>query len=493
MAAVAGSDTVRRSGEGLLAIINDILDFSKVEAGKLAIEAISFDLRVTIEEVNEMLAPKIEDRALDLVLQYSADVPRHFVGDAGRIRQVMTNLVGNAIKFTPSGNIVIHVECQSIDTVRALMKVSVHDTGPGIPAAKLDSVFEKFHQVDGSTTRKYGGTGLGLTISKQLVNLMGGAIAVTSQLGEGSTFSFTLPLQLDANPYASPVPDDELRALRALIVDDNEVNRRVLHEQIDSWGMRNGSFATGAAALEALRQACADGDPYHFAIVDYHMPGMDGAELARTIKADARLKETVVVLLTSVSKWIEVRQKDSGTVDASLVKPVRQAQLRNTLSTAWSRKRQPASAAPAGASRPVEDMRHVLTERFGGRQVRVLVAEDNIVNQKVAARMLEKLGMHADLAANGREAVAMFDLLPYDLIFMDCQMPEMDGYAATQEIRRREGSGRHVPIVAMTAEVLAGCREQCLAAGMDDHLPKPVKMESLFESLQKWLHAGDKQ
>ena len=483
------ADTVRRSGEALLTIINDILDFSKVEAGKLSIEAISFDLRLTIEEVDEMLAPKIEDRKLDLVLRYPADVPRHFVGDAGRIRQVMTNLVGNAIKFTASGNIVIDVECESQDAARAMMRISVRDTGPGIPAAKLDSVFEKFSQVDGSTTRKYGGTGLGLAIAKQLVDLMGGSIAVSSRLGEGSTFSFTLPLALDSNPHAAPVPLDDLRNLRALVVDDNEVNRRVLHEQITSWGMRSDSFATGEEALQALREAKAGGDPYHFAILDYQMPGMDGAELARAVKANAQIRETVVVLLTSVSQWIEVRQKESGTIDASLVKPVRQSQLLNTLSTAWSKKHQLSVPAHVRADRPVEEMRGALAVRFGGLPVRVLVAEDNIVNQKVAARMLEKLGVRPDLAADGREAVEMFGLLPYDLIFMDCQMPEMDGYAATREIRRREGPHQHVPIVAMTAEVLAGCREQCLAAGMDDHIAKPVKMEFLFEALRKWVPA----
>ena len=483
------ANTVRSSGEALLTVINDILDFSKVEAGKLAIEAIAFDLRLTIEDVNEMLAPKIEDRTLDLVLQYPAEVPRHFVGDAGRIRQVMTNLLGNAIKFTPSGSIVIDVQCQSRDAARATIKVSVHDTGPGIPAEKLDSVFEKFSQVDGSITRKYGGTGLGLTISQQLVNLMGGSITVSSRLGEGTTFSFTLPLDLDVNPLAAPVPVDDLRNLRALIVDDNEVNRRVLHEQIASWGMRNGSFAAGEEALQALREAKAGGDPYHFALLDYQMPGMDGAQLARAIKADPQLRETVVVLLTSVGHWIEVRQKESGTIDASLVKPVRQSQLLNTLSTAWSRKHRPSAPDDVLANRPFEEMRGALAVQFGGLPVRVLVVEDNIVNQKVAARMLEKLGTRPDLAADGREAVEMFGLLPYDLIFMDCQMPEMDGYAATREIRRREGSNRHVPIVAMTAEVLAGCREQCLAAGMDDHLPKPVKLEFLFEALRKWIPA----
>jgi signal transduction histidine kinase/DNA-binding response OmpR family regulator/streptogramin lyase len=483
------AETVRRSGEGLLTIINDILDFSRVEAGKLSIEANAFDLRLTIEEVNEMLSPKIEDRKLDLVLQYPADVPRHFVGDAGRIRQVMTNLVGNAIKFTMNGSILIAVECESRDAARAGIRISVRDTGPGIPADKVNSVFDKFSQVDGSTTRKYGGTGLGLAISKQLVDLMGGSIGVTSQLGEGSTFSFNLPLELDARPYAAPIPFDELRSLKALIVDDNGVNRRVLEEQITSSGMRSTSFGDSEGALEALREAASAEDPYHFALLDYQMPGMDGAQLARVIKTDRQLRETVVLLLSSVSGRLETGHCESGVIDASLVKPVRQSQLLDTLSTAWARKRRGSVRVPGNLDRPADEMRAGLAARFGGMPVRVLVAEDNIVNQKVATRMLEKLGVRPDLAANGREAVEMFGILPYHLILMDCQMPEMDGYAAARAIRRKEGLGQHVPIVAMTAEVLAGCREQCLAAGMDGHIPKPVKMEFLVEALQKWVPA----
>jgi signal transduction histidine kinase/CheY-like chemotaxis protein len=480
------TEIVRTSGEALLTVINDILDFSKIEVGKLVIELSPFDLRLAIEEVDEMLAPKAEEHKLDLVLEYSSAVPRHFIGDAGRIRQVVTNLVGNAVKFSAGGCVLITVVYQGQDARQARMRVSVRDNGPGIPQEKLDLLFRKFSQVDASTTRKYGGTGLGLAISKQLVELMGGSIGVESRPGEGSTFWFTLPLTLDAQPHAAPVPVAELKDLRVLIVDDNEVNRRVLHEQITSWGMRNGSFSSGEQALEALRAARQSGDPYHFAILDYQMPGMDGATLAREIKADPAIRDTVLVMLTSVGCWDAVRHTESASIDACLSKPVRQSQLLNTLATAWFKKQHVAPTGPARPASRIAEMKSALAGRSGGWPIRVLVAEDNVVNQKVAVRMLERLGLRADVAANGREAMRMFELLPYDLVFMDCQMPEMDGYEAAQEIRRREEPGRHVAIIAMTADAMAGCRERCLAAGMDDFVGKPVAMEALFEALQRW-------
>jgi signal transduction histidine kinase/ligand-binding sensor domain-containing protein/DNA-binding response OmpR family regulator len=480
------TDLVRRSGEALLTVINDILDFSKIEAGKLAIELSPFDLRVTIEEVEEMLAPKAEERKLDLILQYSSAVPRHFIGDAGRIRQVVTNLAGNAVKFSTDGCVLVTVECQGQDAQQARLRVSVQDNGPGIPKEKLDLLFRKFSQVDASTTRKYGGTGLGLAISKQLVELMGGSIGVESRPGQGSTFWFTLPLTLDAQPLAAPVPLADLRGLRALIVDDNEVNRRVLHEQITSWGMRNGSFSSGEQALEGLHAARQSGDPYHFAILDYQMPGMDGVTLAKEIKADPATRDTVLVMLSSVGYLGALRHMEGASIDACLPKPVRQSQLMNTLATAWSKKQHVALAGPAKPASRIAEMKSALAEKSLGGTLRVLVAEDNVVNQKVAIRMLERLGLRADVAANGRETVRMYELLPYDLVFMDCQMPEMDGYEASREIRRREGPGRKVPIIAMTADAMSGCREQCIEAGMDDFIAKPVAMEALFGAVQKW-------
>jgi len=484
------AETVRRSGECLLSVINDILDFSKIEAGRMVIESFPFDLRLVIEEVNEMLAPRIEDRKLDLVLEYPPDVPRHFIGDAGRIRQVVTNLVGNAVKFTPGGHVLITVNCESQGGEKAQIRVAVADTGLGIAAEKLDQLFEEFSQADGSTTRKFGGTGLGLAISRQLVNLMGGEVGVTSQVGKGSTFWFTLPLQLDAQPHAEPVPVADLQGLRVLIVDDNDVNRRMLHEQITSWKMRNGSYASAAQALQALREARAAGDPYQVVLLDYQMPEMDGATLAAAIKADPLLSDTVVIMLTSVGHSSEVRHMQGASIDACLVKPVRQSHLQNTLATAWSKKLQSGFATRTKALHEIATLKSKLAGSFAGAPVRVLVAEDNVVNQKVAVRMLERLGLRPDVAGSGREAVELCALLPYDVIFMDCQMPEMDGYTATAEIRKRQGANARVAVIAMTAEVMEGCRERCIAAGMDAYIAKPVRLDDMIEALKKWVPTG---
>jgi CheY-like chemotaxis protein len=400
---------------------------------------------------------------------------------------VVTNLVGNAVKFTAAGHVLITVSRESQDGEKPLIRIAVEDTGPGIPAEKVNRLFEKFSQVDSSNTRKYGGTGLGLAISKQLVNLMGGEVGVTSQLGKGSTFWFTLPLELDAQPHAEPLPVADLRGLRVLIVDDNEVNRRVLHEQVTSWGMRNGSYASAADALQAMRSVRAAGDPYQVVLADYQMPGMDGATLAAEIKADPLLSDTVVIMITSVGHWSEVRHMQGASVDACLVKPARQSQLLNTLATAWSKKLHGGLPARTNALDKIAALKTKLADRLTGVPVRVLVAEDNLVNQKVAVQMLARLGLDADIACDGREAVERCAVQPYDLVFMDCQMPEMDGYTATAEIRKRQGPNGRIAIVAMTADVMEGCREHCIAAGMDDYIAKPVRLNDMIEALKKWV------
>jgi signal transduction histidine kinase/DNA-binding response OmpR family regulator len=487
------ADIVRKSGEALLAIVNDILDFSKIEAGKLNIEAFSFDLRAILEEVADLLAPQAEDKGLDLVLQYPAQVPNRFVGDGDRIRQVVTNFVGNAIKFTHQGHVLIAADCIEQDQAPARMRVSVTDTGIGIPPEKIDSLFEKFSQADSSTTRKYGGTGLGLAISKKLVELMGGSIEVESKVGEGSKFQFSLRMELDTQPVANQPTAVNLRGLRVLIVDDNEVNRRVVHEQISSFGMRNGSYATAEEALDAVREAQAAGDPYDLVITDYQMPGIDGATLAATIKAEPTLRRIVCILLTSVGNWREFRGLESTSVDASLVKPVRRSKLMDTLATAWSKCHPSTGLAALASLKQAQNEGSLAALRLsisGGSEPRVLVVEDNAVNQKVALLMLDRLGIRADVAGNGREGLEMLRILPYDMVLMDCQMPEVDGYEATVEIRRLDVPYRHIPIIAMTADADVASRDRCLAAGMNDVITKPVKMEDLVKALETWLRLG---
>jgi signal transduction histidine kinase/DNA-binding response OmpR family regulator len=485
------AETVRRSGEALLSVINDVLDFSKIEARMLVIESFAFDLRLVMEEVNEMLAPKAEEKQLDLILEYPCRLPRHVVGDAGRVRQILTNLVGNAVKFTATGYVLTSVDCESDNGSRVLLRVSVKDSGPGITSENVGSLFKKFSQGDTATTRRYGGTGLGLAICKQLVELMGGTIGVNSQPGEGSTFWFTLPLEIEAHPESTPLPPVDLRNLRVLIVDDDELSRRVIHEQVTSWGMRNGGFGSADGLIETLREANRGGDPYHFAIIDCRVTGIEAVALATAIKSDPEIQGTAVILLASIGHRSAIRHLDSSRIDAVLVKPVRQSQLMKGLSNAWSRKQGKPLLDDYTPDRLAAEREASAVERFV--RVRVLVAEDNIVNQKVAGLMLNRLGLRPDFAANGNEALEMFTMVPYDLIFMDCQMPQMDGYEAARQIRKREGSGRRVVIIAMTADAMAGARENCLAAGMDDYIAKPVSGTDLLGKLELWLPVPEEE
>jgi len=483
------AETVRRSADALLSIINDILDVSKIEAGKMTVEPIPFDLRLAVEDMAELMASKVREKGLDLILRFSPGTPSRVVGDPGRIRQILINLSGNAVKFTTKGHVYLSVECEEGTDEQARLRFSVADTGIGIPANKLGHIFERFSQADASTTRKYGGTGLGLSISKQLVELMGGKMGVESKVGEGSRFWFTLPLPVDLTPPDTAPMDMDMDGVRVLGVDDNPANLFVLREQLNSWNLRNDLCSSAEDALKLLRAAQFAGDPYQIAILDQQMPTMDGEELARMIKADAQLKNTVLVLLTSIGlRGDAARMKEAG-FSAYLTKPARESELLKALITVWGNQKRASSAqfithhsvAEGGATiLPSEPTQPIF-------RARVLIVEDNAVNQMVAARLLEKLGCRVDVAANGREAVEMVGLLPYDAIFMDCNMPEMDGFEATKEIRRREGSSVHRLIIAMTANAMRGDRERCLDAGMDDYVSKPMRKADLTEALERHL------
>ena len=473
------AEAVRRSGELLLEIINGILDFSKIEAGKLELEPIDFEFRTAVEDVLELVSGQAAAKNLELVALIQANVPAWVAGDSGRLRQILTNLVGNAIKFTEAGEVVVRAACQEAAPHGLLIRIEVSDTGIGIPADAQRSLFQPFSQADSSTTRKYGGTGLGLVISKQLAEMMGGDIGVESAPGEGSVFWFTVRLQPRPDETYAPLSGTaDLQGVRVLGVDDNATNRLFLEAQLSAWGMQVDCVGNGPQALNRLREATREGRPYALAILDYHMPDMNGLALAHAIQTSLE-PAPPLVLLSSTAHRGEAREAQQAHFAAYLTKPVRQAHLYNCIVSIIS---QPPDQPP----QPLLT-RHRLAESQAQQRLRVLVAEDNSVNQKIAVLFLEKLGCRVDLVANGREAVEACSRVAYDVVFMDCQMPEMDGYEATAAIRAREAtSGGYTPIIAMTAHATQGDRQHCLEAGMDDYLGKPVTTESLQAALQQW-------
>lgn len=469
-------ETIRSSGDALLTIINDILDFSKIEAGKLNFETLDFVLTNAVDDTIELLAEKAHQKKIELASLVHQNVPTLLRGDPGRLRQVLTNLLGNAIKFTETGEVILRVSTESEKENEALIRFEVSDTGIGISESVQRNLFQAFTQADGSTTRKYGGTGLGLAISKQLVQMMGGEVGVRSVEGKGSTFWFTARFEKQSAAAIVEQPHVSFENLRVLIVDDNATNRQILQHQLGSWGMTLEESNCGAQALELLRAAQQSNEPFKLVVLDMMMPGMDGFELARRIKADPGLAGVQLVMLTSFGERGDGKTAREIGIAAYLTKPVRQSQLFDCLAkvVATSSTDQPTHTS---ATRVIT--KHSLAEAKMMSNKRLLLAEDNIVNQKVALRQLQKLGYRADAVANGREAVEALKKIPYDLVLMDCQMPEMDGYEATAEIRRREGARKHTWIVAMTANALEGDREKCIAAGMDDYVSKPVKVEDL--------------
>jgi signal transduction histidine kinase/CheY-like chemotaxis protein len=482
--------TLRHSAEGLLVIINDILDFSKIEAGKMTIEAIPFDLHMTVEEIADLFRSRIQDKGLEFIVRYAPDLPRRFVGDPGRVRQIVINLLGNATKFTSHGHVYLNVEAPEGPSGSGTVQFSVTDTGIGIPAGKVDTIFGKFTQVDTSTTREYGGTGLGLPICKRLTELMGGEMGIRSTLGEGSTFWFTLALPPDQSESPKPIPEVELKGLRFLVVDDNSTNRFVLREQLNHFQLRNSDCGSAKEALDALRSAQATGDGFHIAILDQEMPGMDGETLGRAIKADPELKNILLVMLSSSGQRGDAKRMEEIGFSAYLTKPARFTQILETLRTVWALSQTKAGLAPLVTRHTLAESAARSTKPIRTRpatQCRLLVVEDNRINQKVAMHLLAQLGCQVELAVNGEEGVRMAESGRYDILFMDCRMPVMDGFEATATIRRREGSGIHQIIVAMTANALEEDREQCLQAGMDDYISKPISKVELLRVLERFV------
>jgi two-component system sensor histidine kinase/response regulator len=482
------TEIIKKSGDSLLWLINDILDYSKIEAGKLDIENIDFDLRVAVDEVADILAIRAHEKGLEYITQIQPEIPSLLCGDPGRLRQILINLVGNAIKFTDKGEIMVLVSLEDENTNHVTIRFSVSDTGIGIPKNDVDRLFESFSQADSSTTRKFGGTGLGLAISKHLSELMGGQIGAESEEGKGSTFWFTVVLgkQTEVNKEMIVFPED-IREKRILIVDDNSTNRFVLKEQLKLWGCKYKETSSGAQALEELRSALADNDPFEIAVIDMQMPEMDGETLGQKIKQDPDLKNTILVLLTSMGKRGDAKRIEEIGFAAYLTKPVKQSQLYDCLTTVFSRKKEEPNNQTATIV-----TRHSIAEDKK-RKHRILLAEDNIINQQVAMNILRKFGYSADVVNNGKEALRALEIIPYDLVLMDCQMAEMDGYKATGEIRNLTSKvlDHKIPVIAMTAHAMKGDREKCMEAGMDDYLCKPINPQELSDIIEKWIVKSD--
>ncbi len=477
------AETVKSSADALLGLINDILDFSKIEAGKMQMESLDFDLRCTLDDFAEMMAIKAHEKGLELNCAAAPNVPGMLVGDPGRLRQVLVNLVDNAIKFTMHGEISVRVTLEKETDKNVTLRFTVRDTGIGIPEDKHSMLFEHFTQLDSSTTRKFGGTGLGLAICKLIVEAMHGEIGVFSNNGEGAEFWFTANLKKQSDPENTQLPrknNEQIQNSRILVVDDNATNREILTTQFKAWGAQTNEAADAASGLEMMRKAVETGKPYHAAILDMQMPDMDGKEMGRLVKDDSKLAPTRLVMMTSLGQKGDAQTLKEMGFDAYFTKPVRQSDLFDSL-------------AAILAGQPKTEKKKLIThhslKEMRRRHTRVLVAEDNITNQKVALEILKKLGFSADAVANGAEVLTSLSSIPYDLVLMDVQMPVMDGYKATQEIRKKNATmpNNEIPIIAMTAHAMPEDREKCLAAGMNDYIAKPVKPQELAEKIEKWL------
>jgi two-component system, sensor histidine kinase and response regulator len=476
-------ETVRASANALLAIISDILDFSKIESGKFDLEIFDFDLHSMVDDIMELFFFRAQAKDLRLSRFVNPRVPPLLRGDPGRIRQILVNLLGNAVKFTSSGEVVLRVKVKEKSAKKVTLHFSISDTGIGIPEQKRSCLFQSFFQVDGSMARRFGGAGLGLAISKRLVELMGGEIGVESVEGQGATFWFTVVLEkqpVERKPAAAPV--DDIRGRRVLVVCENPTDRLVLKDQLLSWGCSCSESVRGSDALAVLKKAAHDTMPFDIAIISSGLPDMEGHLLGEIIKTNPLVQDTLLVLLSSHGIRGEATHTRMIGFAAYLTKPVKSSQLQNCLAMVIG------SRQLKACDRPGQFItRHLINEELR-RRTRILVAEDNIVNQKLALRILEKLGFRADAVANGSQAVQAVETIPYDLVFMDVQMPEMDGLAATGVIREREKiTGKRLPIIALTAHALSGDRERFLAAGLDDYVAKPLKLDALVSAIDRQL------
>ncbi|MDB6037405.1 MAG: barA 6, partial [Verrucomicrobiales bacterium] len=475
------AQTVKNSAEGLLTIINDVLDFSKIESGKLSFEYLDFNLRDVVESTLELLAEHAQAKRVEIVSLIEEDVFTHLKGDPGRIRQVLMNLVSNAVKFTEQGEVYVRVSNMADSPSHTHVRVEVRDTGIGISRETMARLFSAFSQADASTTRKYGGTGLGLVISKRLVELMNGQIGAESVVGQGSTFWFTMELEKRPSLPDQVAQQKELLAgLRVLIVDDNATNRQVLHHQLRAWKMQNASAEHALQAVEKLREGVTGGDPFKVAILDMQMPEMDGVMLARAIKSDPKLADIRLIMMTSLDRPDDPSLMRELGIQAHLTKPVKQSLLFDCL----------ANVMTGEQARPIQAGLAVLSAEPAtlsvAQDLRLLIVEDNVVNMNVALHQLQRIGYVADCAENGKVALEAMLKHPYDFVLMDCQMPIMDGYEATRELRRLENPSHRTWIVALTAHSLEGDRAKCLAAGMDDYVSKPMRIEGLRLALSRF-------
>jgi two-component system sensor histidine kinase/response regulator len=478
------AETIRASGETLLTIINDILDFSKIEAGKLIFEVLDFNLVETVESTLDLLSETAHGKGVEFACEITPNVQARLRGDAGRLRQILTNLVSNAIKFTEKGEVVVRLSIASQTETHATMRFEIEDTGIGISSKAQTGLFQPFSQAEGSTTRKYGGTGLGLAISKQLVAIMEGQIGIESELDKGSKFWFTVKLEKQLGPVIQR-QTNKVSGLRVLVVDDNTTNRQILRHQLLSWNMQPESAAGGEQALSMMREAASTGKPYALALLDFQMPEMDGLQLAHAIKSDPVISATRSVMLTSYGQLLRPAELQKFGIDSSVIKPVKQSRLFDCITDAVNRAADQTSHAALSAAGIPLGIPTALAK------IRILLAEDNKTNQTVALAQLQKLGYTAQAVANGLEVLKALENVSYNVILMDCQMPEMDGYETTRTIRKREqaldGScpwKTPIYIIAVTAHAMQGEREKCLAAGMDDYLTKPVRIPDLKAVLQ---------